>query len=259
MVQNGFSALEALITLAVGLIVARMVAGAAVKLMRRSKVEEILVSFGGNFLRWLLMAAVLIAALQQVGFQTTSLIAVMGAAGLAVALALQSQMSNLAAGVLLLIFRPFKLGDFIDGAGALGVVKAIQLLNTELKTPDGKAVIIPNSKLVGGNITDLSAYDIRRIDLVMSIGYDDDIKKAKDLLEEILAAEARVLKDPAPSVVVMELADSSVNFAVRPWVKKDDWWAVRCALMRRAFPSPIPRPMSISTRIQPPLTATANS
>ena len=172
------------------------------------------------------MTFVIIAALGMLGIQTTSFIAVLGAAGLAVGLALQGSLSNFAAGVLMIIFRPFKVGDFIEGAGTAGVVEEIQIFTTQLRTPDNKTIIIPNAKLTADNIVNFSAKGTRRADMVFGIGYDDDIDKARNIISEILSNEARILKDPPPQVAVSELADSCVNFVVRPWVDADDYWGV---------------------------------
>ena len=164
--------------------------------------------------------------LGQLGIQTTSFIAIIGAAGLAIGLALQGSLSNFAAGFLMIIFRPFKIGDFIEGAGVAGVVEEIEIFTTTLKTPDNKTVIIPNAGLTSGNIVNWSAKGTRRVDLVMGIGYDDDIDKARKIMEDIMAQDDRILKDPASMIAVSELADSSVNFTVRPWAKADDYWGV---------------------------------
>jgi small conductance mechanosensitive channel len=173
-----------------------------------------------------LLVFVVLAALGQLGIQTTSFIAVIGAAGLAIGLALQGSLSNFAAGFLMIIFRPFKVGDYIEGAGVAGTVEVIQIFTTQLKTPDNKTVIIPNAALTAGNITNYSAKGTRRVDLVFGIGYGDDIDHAKNVIMDVLAKEERILKDPATTIGVVELADSSVNFAVRPWVKADDYWNV---------------------------------
>lgn len=173
-----------------------------------------------------LLVFVVLAALGQLGIQTTSFIAVIGAAGLAIGLALQGSLSNFAAGFLMIIFRPFKVGDVIEGAGVTGVVETIQVFTTQLKTPDNRTVIIPNASLTAGNITNWTVKGTRRVDLVMGIGYDDDIDKAKKIMADILAKDERVLKDPAPKIALVELADSSVNFVVRPWVKVEDYWDV---------------------------------
>jgi small conductance mechanosensitive channel len=172
------------------------------------------------------MVFVIIAAINTLGVQTTSFIAVIGAAGLAIGFALQGSLANFASGVMLIIFRPFKAGDFVEAGGTSGAVEAIHIFNTVLKTPDNKKVIIPNSKVTGDNIVNYSAKDTRRVDLVFGIGYEDDIRKAKQTLEQIVASDERVLKDPAPTIAVSELGDSSVNFVVRPWVNTADYWSV---------------------------------
>ena len=169
---------------------------------------------------------VVLAAISKLGIQTTGLIAILGAAGLAVGLALQGSLSNFAAGVLIIIFRPFKIGDVIDAGGALGVVEEIGILVTEMKSPDNKKIIVPNSGIMSGNITNITAKDTRRCDMTFGVGYGDDLDKTQNILMEMLKADERVLEDPAPMVVVSELGDSSVNFAVRPWVKKEDYWGV---------------------------------
>ena len=169
---------------------------------------------------------VILAALSNLGVNTTSFIAVLGAAGLAVGLAFQGTLSNIGAGVLLIFFRPFKVGDFIQAAGESGVVEEINLFSVLLKTGDNKQIIIPNSSIIGGNITNFSAKDTRRVDFTFGIGYEDDLKLAKETLEEIVNSDERVLKDPAPFVAVSELAESSVNFVVRVWVKSADYWGV---------------------------------
>ena len=169
---------------------------------------------------------VIISAAAQIGIQTASFVAIIGAAGLAIGFALQGSLSNLAAGVMLIIFKPVKVGDYIEGGGAAGSVEAVGIFITTLLTPDNKVVYIPNSTLTGGNIINFSAKDTRRVDMVFGIGYSDDIDKAKKVIEEVLNADTRILKDPAPQIVVSELADSSVNFNVRPWSKTADYWGV---------------------------------
>jgi small conductance mechanosensitive channel len=196
------------------------------RMMAKSKLDETIVSFVGNLAYIALLTFVIVAALNQLGVQTTSFIAVIGAAGLAIGLALQGSLANFAAGFLMIIFRPFSAGDFIDGAGVAGTVEEIQIFTTQLKTPDNKTIIVPNAKLMGDNIINFSAKDTRRVDMVMGVGYSDDLKKAREILEDILANDNRVLKDPPPTIGVLELGDSSVNFAFRPWVKKEDYWDV---------------------------------
>jgi small conductance mechanosensitive channel len=196
-------------------------------LMEKREIDALLASFTGNIIYVALVAFVVIAALGQLGIQTTSFIAIIGAAGLAIGLALQSSLSNFAAGVMIIAFRPFKVGDYVEAGGVSGVVEGIQIFSTQMRTGDNKAIIVPNSNITGSNITNYSAKGTRRIDMVFGIGYDDDIKKAKDILMKLLDDDERVLKDPEALVAVSELADSSVNFVVRPWVKAGDFSAVK--------------------------------
>lgn len=196
------------------------------KILQKSKMDIMLVNFVASIIKTILLLFVVIAALDQLGVNTTSLIALLGAAGLAVGLALQNSLQNFAAGVMLIVFRPFKAGDFVEVAGTAGVVETINIFSSTMRTGDNKEVIIPNGSIYGGTITNYSARDTRRVDMVFGIGYDDDIKKTKELLEKIITADERVLADPAPVIALSELADSSVNFVVRPWVKTGDYWAV---------------------------------
>jgi len=216
----------ALVIFYIGRAVANFVVGVVQKLLRNRAMDEILVSFLSSILRWILLLFVVIAALSQLGIDTTSLVALMGAAGLAVGLSLQSSLSNFASGVMLIIFRPFTKGDFVEAGGATGVVDKISIFTTTMTTPDNKEVIVPNGSILSNNITNFSARPTRRVDMVFGISYDDDIRKAKQLLEEIIAADDRVLAEPAPVIALGELADSSVNFLVRPWVNAADYWAV---------------------------------
>ena len=195
--------------------------------------DEILINFIISITSAILHLFVVIAAMDQLGVNTTSLIALLGAAGLAVGLALQNSLQNFAAGVMLIIFRPFKKGDFVEAAGTAGVVETISIFSTIMRTGDNREVIVPNGAIYNGTITNFSARETRRIDMVFGIGYDDDIKKAKSIIEEILSSDERVLADPAPLVAVGELADSSVNFNVRPWVKSGDYWGVYFDLNER--------------------------
>ncbi|MCG6878555.1 MAG: mechanosensitive ion channel [Deltaproteobacteria bacterium] len=194
------------------------------RIMTRSNVEQTLISFVCNLSYVAMLAFVIIAALGNLGIQTTSIIAVMGAAGLAIGLALRGSLSNFAAGIMLIIFRPFKLGDFIEGGGTSGTVEEIQIFTTQLKTVDNKTVIVPNSKIFGDKITNFSSKGTRRVDMTFGIGYDDDIDKARSVISEIIEADARVLKDQETVIAVSELADSSVNFTVRAWTKSGDYW-----------------------------------
>jgi len=196
------------------------------KSMQKAKMDETIVKFIGNVVYGGLLLFIILAALSNLGVNTTSFIAVLGAAGLAVGLAFQGTLSNIGAGVLLIFFRPFKVGDFISAAGESGTVEEINLFSVLLKTGDNKQIIIPNSSIIGGNIVNFSAKETRRVNWTFGIGYEDDLKLAKATLEEIVNSDERVLKDPAPFVAVSELADSSVNFVVRAWVKSGDYWGV---------------------------------
>ena len=226
----GVKLVVAVVIFFVGRWIARKLSNTVNKVMTAREVDDALVKFGSNLTYSALLIFVVIAALGQIGIQTASFVAIVGAAGLAIGLAMQGSLSNFAAGVLIIIFKPFRLGDFVEVAGVSGVVESIMIFTTELKSGDNKKVIIPNSAVLGGVITNYSANDTRRVDLVMGIGYDDDIDKAKAVLAELMAADERILKDPAPAVAMIELADSSVNFNVRPWVKTADYWGVYCDL-----------------------------
>jgi len=196
------------------------------KVLAKSKMDDILINFVSSIFKTILLLFVVIAALDQLGVDTTSLIALLGAAGLAIGLALQSSLQNFASGVMLIVFRPFKAGDFVEVAGTSGVVETINIFSSTLRTGDNREIIIPNGSIYGGTITNYSARERRRVDMVFGIGYDDDLKKAKQMLQDIVTADERVLADPAPVIAVSELADSSVNFVVRPWVKTADYWKV---------------------------------
>lgn len=222
----GLKVIAAIAVFIVGRWVAKGFTRFAEKMMNKRQIDPTVVSFVSNLTYIALLVFVVLAALNQLGIQTTSFIAIVGAAGLAIGLALQGSLSNFAAGFLMIIFRPFKVGDYIEGAGVAGTVEVIQIFTTQLLTPDNKTVIIPNASLTSGNITNYSVKGTRRVDLVMGIGYDDDIDKAKKIMMDLLTQDERILKDPAPTIGVVELADSSVNFAVRPWVKVQDYWDV---------------------------------
>jgi small conductance mechanosensitive channel len=222
----GLRVIAAVVVFVVGRWIAKGLTKFAENVMNKRQVDPTIVSFVANMTYIALLVFVVLAALGQLGIQTTSFIAVIGAAGLAIGLALQGSLANFAAGFLMIIFRPFKVGDYIEGAGVAGTVEAIQIFTTQLKTPDNKTVIIPNAGLTAGNITNYSAKGTRRVDLVFGIGYGDDIDHAKKVIMDVLAKEERILKDPATTIGVVELADSSVNFAVRPWVTANDYWNV---------------------------------
>jgi small conductance mechanosensitive channel len=223
---HGPRVLAAIAILVIGWFVARFATGLVRKGMARANVDATLSKFISSLTYMLLMIFVVMAAISKLGVETASFIAVLGAAGFAVGFALQGSLSNFAAGVMILIFRPFKAGNFIEAGGTTGVVQEVGIFHTILTTPDNKKVIVANSSITGGNITNFSAMETRRVDMQFGIGYGDDIKKAKEILQRLMAADARVLKDPACTIAVSELGDSSVNLVCRPWVKSADYWAV---------------------------------
>ena len=228
----GLQILGAIAILVAGRILASVVGGATLRALTRSKIDESLVGFATGFVKGGIILFAVIAALSKFGVQTGSFIAVIGAAGLAVGLALQGSLSNFAAGVLILLFRPFRVGDVIESAGSRGKVKEIGILATILATPDNQKVILPNGALMNSKIINANAYPTRRIDLVASISYSDDVDQARDVLRAILAAHPKVLNDPESVVEVLEMADSSVNLVVRPWVDSSDYWPVYFDLSR---------------------------
>jgi small conductance mechanosensitive channel len=196
------------------------------KVMRRQEIDKTLETFVCNLVRMVLLVVVVIAAIGQIGIQTTSFIAIFGAAGLAVGLALQGSLANFASGVLIVLFRPYRVGDFIEAAGISGVVEQVQILTTVLKTGDNKQIIVPNGQIMDSIITNYSANDTRRVDMVVGVSYGDDLDKVRDTIKELVAAEERILAEPECTIAVSALADSSVNFVVRPWVKTTDYWGV---------------------------------
>jgi small conductance mechanosensitive channel len=196
------------------------------KIMLTQEIEDTLENFILTLLRAILMIIVFIAAIGALGIQTTSFIAVLGAAGLAVGLALQGSLANFASGVLIVLFKPYRIGDFVEAAGIAGTVVEVEILTTVFKTGDNKRVIVPNGQVMGSIITNYSANPTRRVDMVVGVSYDDDLDKVRATLEELIAADDRILDDPAHKIAVSELADSSVNFIVRPWVKSEDYWGV---------------------------------
>jgi small conductance mechanosensitive channel len=229
----GLKVIAAIVIFVVGRWVAQLLRNILEKVMRRGKVDETLISFAGHLAYIFLITVIVIAALNQLGIQTTSFIAIIGAAGLAVGLALQGSLANFAAGVLMIIFRPFNVGDYVEAGGTAGTINEITVFTTNMTTPDNRVIIIPNAKIMGDNIVNYSAKEIRRMDLVFGVSYGDDLQKVKDVLNDVLTAENRVLKDPAPMIGVLELADSSVNFAVRPWVKTGEYWPLFFDLKER--------------------------
>jgi small conductance mechanosensitive channel len=227
----GLKVVAAIAILIIGRMVAGWIRGLIRKMMEKAGTDPMLVSFVGNLTYFALLAFVVIAALNQLGIQTTSFIAILGAAGLAIGLALQGSLQNFAAGVLIIIFRPYKVGDFIEGGGTTGVIEAMDIFTTRMKTGDNKTVIVPNAGILGGNITNYSAKPTRRVDLVIGVGYGDDLAKVKAVLKDVLDADPRIHADPAPTVGVVELADNSVNLVVRPWVDSGDYWPVHFDLL----------------------------
>ncbi|MEN8820539.1 MAG: mechanosensitive ion channel domain-containing protein [Abyssibacter sp.] len=217
----------------IGRWVAQLVIRLAKKAMTKAKLDETLIAFLGNVGYGLLLAMVIISALGQLGVDTTSAAALLGGAALAIGLALQNQLSSFAAGVMLILFRPFAKGNVVDIGGQMGIVEEIKITSTILKTFDNQLVWLPNSSVWGNKITNFSALPTRRVDLTIGIGYGSDLKKAKELLVAMLKDEPRILDDPAPSVVVSNLGDNSVDFAVRGWAASADWWATRCDLVER--------------------------
>ena len=224
--QFGLKLIAAIVVFFVGKWLARRISNLLKRGLQRAETDPTLIGFVGNITYFGLLTMVVIAAVGQLGVQTTSFIAVLGAAGLAIGLALQGSLANFAAGVLMIIFRPFKAGDYIEAAGTAGSVEEVQLFTTTLKTPDNKTVIIPNAQVTAGTITNYSARDTRRLDMVFGVGYGDDLDKVKRVIHEVLGEEERLLKDPAPLVAVLNLGESSVDFAVRPWVNSADYWGV---------------------------------
>lgn len=233
LVPWGFHIGYALAILFAGLIAVSIINRIVRRVLLKAKLDSILVNFISSIVRWLLLLFVVIAALSKLGLNTNSLIALIGAAGLAVALSLKDSMQNFAAGVMLLVFRPFKQGDFVEVASTSGSVEQINIFSTSLLTPDNKMVIVPNGAIYSDVITNYSATGTRRIDMVFGIGYEDDIAKAKEVIEEILKSESRVLNSPEYVIAVGELADSSVNFHVRPWVATSNYWAVHFDLTEK--------------------------
>jgi len=225
-VDFGIRVVTAVAIFYIGRLIVSLLTRGLRKLLEKQQVDKTLETFVCNLVRVALLAFVVVAAINSLGVQTASFIAVLGAAGLAVGLALQGSLSNFAAGVLIVMFRPYKVGDWIEAAGVSGSVLEVQILTTAMKTGDNKRVIVPNSQIMGSIITNYSAHDTRRVDLVVGVSYSDDLDKVRETLKSIVAADDRILDDPAVTIAVSELADSSVNFVVRPWVRTADYWAV---------------------------------
>lgn len=223
----GIKIIGAVLILIVGRIVAGIVRNVVRKLLAKAKTDETIIKFVARLAYILIMVFTVLAALSKFGVETASFVAVLAAAGFAIGFALQGSLSNFAAGVMVLIFRPFRVGDVIAAAGVLGVVKEIHIFSTIVATPDNVKVIVPNGKIYGDVIKNITGYDTRRVDMMFGIGYSSSIQKSYDIITSILTEDERILGDPAPQIAVAELADSSVNFVVRPWVKKEDYWGVK--------------------------------
>lgn len=225
-VLYGLRVIAAILILVLGSLAAKGIRSLIRRLLERAKIDAMLLSFFSSLSYAGIMAFVIIAALDQLGVQTVSFVAVLGAAGLAIGLALQGSLSNFASGVLIVIFKPFKVGDFIEGGGVAGVVEEIGIFTTEMRSPDNKKIIVPNAKITSDHIINFTAKETRRVDIVAGVSYRDDLDKVKAVLADILAGDERILPDPAPTIGVLALSDSSVNFAVRFWVKTADYWPV---------------------------------
>ena len=228
-----FKIIGAIVVFMVGKWIAKILTDLVKKSLTKANSDLTLVKFIGDLTYFGLFVLVIISSLGILGVNTTSFVAIIGAAGLAVGLALQQNFSNFGAGVVILFLKPFKVGDFVEAGGAIGVVEMIGIFNTTFKTGDNKIIIVPNSNIIGGNIINYSKEAIRRIDLVIGVGYEDDLKLVKSTLENILNNNEKVLKAPSFSIALSDLADSSVNFNVRPWVKSEDYWSVRSEILEQ--------------------------
>jgi len=231
--EYGLKIIGSIVIFLVGRWVARLITKLAGKALTRAKMDATLVRFVESLCYVGLLAFIIIAALANVGIQTASFVAIIGAAGLAVGLALQGSLANFASGVLMLIFKPIRVGDFVEAGGAKGSVREIGIFTTVLNSPDNVRIIVPNAQVTGGTISNYTINGTRRVDMVIGVSYGDDLKKAREVIEGVLAAESRILAEPAPVVAVSALADSSVNFVVRPWVNGADYWPTYFDLTER--------------------------
>jgi len=225
-VEYGMKILGALAILIIGIWVAKQLKKVIIKLMEKSKVDSTLISFVASLAYVVMQVFVIVAALEKLNIKTTSFVAILGAAGLAIGLALQGSLANFAAGVLMIIFKPFKVGDLVEAGGVLGIVKEIGIFTTHVDTLDNRKTIVPNAKLTSDNITNYSANNTRRVDMIAGISYSDDIDKARAAIDAVLKDVSGILETPAPDIFVSEMADSSVNFTVRPWCNPNDYWGV---------------------------------
>lgn len=223
----GLKIVAALVIFVVGRWVAKLISNLVKKAMVKANVDATLAGFTQNLCYIAMLAFVVIAALEKLGVKMTSFVVIVGAAGLAIGFALQGSLANFASGVMLILFKPFKAGDFVEAGGKAGTVEKIQIFNTILNSPDNVRIIIPNGQVTGGNIMNFTANGTRRIDLVVGVSYEDDLKKTQQVIEKVISSDERILKEPVYTIAVSELGDSSVNFVVRPWVNAADYWAVR--------------------------------
>ena len=226
-VDFGINVVTALLIFYIGKWITGILTRAVKAVMDKNDIDPTLTSFVSNLVRMTLLVFVVIAAITQLGVPSAQFVAVVGAAGLAVGLALQGSLANFAAGVLIVLFRPYKVGDYVEAAGIAGTIEQVQILTTVLKTPDNKQIIVPNGQIMGSIITNYSAKDTRRVDMVVGVSYSDDLDKVQATLKELVDADERILKDPECTIAVSELADSSVNFVLRPWVNAADYWGVK--------------------------------
>jgi small conductance mechanosensitive channel len=222
----------AILIFVVGKWLAKKITDVVAKILRRNpKLDETLVNFFDDIIYYVLLVVVVLTALQQVGVESTSFLAIIGAAGLAVGLALKDSLSNFASGVMIIFFKPFRIGDYVTAGGVSGTITEVHLFNTEFTTPDNQRVLVPNGAITAGSITNVNAHPKRRVDLVIGVGYGDNLKIVKDIITKIVQSNEKVLKEEAITVAVSELGDSSVNFVVRAWVNTPDFWAVKWALI----------------------------
>lgn len=233
MLLFGGKVIVALLIIIGGFMIARALSNFMVKRLETSKIDNAVVSFLASILRAIIIVAAILMSLSHVGIQTTSFVAILGAAGLAIGLSLQGSLANFASGVLIMIYHPFKSGDYVDAGGIQGTVQRIELFTTILKTPDNKLVIVPNSRITGSEITNFSEEATRRVDMLIGVSYKADLKKTKEVLMNVITSDERVLQEPAPRVAVTALNDSSVDLIVRPWVKSEDYWPVYWDMMER--------------------------
>jgi small conductance mechanosensitive channel len=234
LINGTINVVVALLIFVVGKWVANIAQNTLEKLLRKRSVDEVLVDFLGTVTFALVMVIAVVAAFDTLGIPATSFMAIIGAAGLAIGLALKDSLSNFASGVMLVLFRPFTKGDFIEAGGVTGTVDEIRLVSTTLTTPDNKLITVPNSMMYTSAIINFSAKETRRLDMVFGVGYDDDLKVAADVLKKICADHPKVLGEPATNVFISNLGDSSVDFGVRPWVKSEDYWGVRAEILETA-------------------------